>query len=451
LGVLAIADFISKKANGKLAAIASTAVCLVAVPALMACQEWDDHDRSDKMTAHDMAYNYLNSCAPNAILFTYGDNDTYPLWYLQEVENVRPDIRIVNLSLLGTDWYIRQMKKKMNESEPLPITMPDDKFKAGIRDVMYYNDAKINESIEVKEIFDFLTSDNKDAKAQMESGELINYLPTKNFKITVNPDEAIKNGVVPANKRDQIETVMEFKYPGNYVAKDNLALLDILAHNNWKRPVYFTVTMPNENMIGMEKYMYNEGFAFRLMPLKPDTTTNALEGSNTLQMYNNFMTKFKWGNMKTAKYLDHEAIHMFYPLITRLYLNLVDNLQKEGHTDLAKNALRKYMEVMPNLTPTSDAIIRKFYLCEAAYKVNEKGVADKLISQVHKYVINTLNYNYTLYQDGKTDIKNSDIQLSMSLLNGMLPLSQKNNPTLYKQVTQDLKNYEQKFGVTTGQ
>ncbi len=451
LGVLAIADFISKKANKKMAAIASTAVCLIAAPALMACQEWDDHDRSTKMSAHDMAYNYLNSCAPNAILFTYGDNDTYPLWYIQEVENVRPDVRIVNLSLLGTDWYIRQMKKKMNESEPLPITMPDDKFKAGIRDVMYYNDAKINESIEVKEIFDFLTSDNKDAKAQMESGELINYLPTKNFKITVNPDEVIKNGAVPANKRDQIETVMEFKYPGNYVAKDNLALLDILAHNNWKRPVYFTVTMPNENMIGMEKYMYNEGFAFRLMPLKPDTTTNALEANNTLTMYNNIMTKFKWGNMKNAKYLDHESITMFYPLITRLYLNLVENLTKEGHPDLAKNALRKYMEVTPDLTPTSDAIIRKFYLCEAAYKLNEKGVADKLINQVHKHVTNTLNYNYTLYQDGKTDIKNSNIQLSMSLLNGLLPLSQKNNPALYKQVTQDLKNYEQKFGVSSGQ
>lgn len=450
LGVLAIADFISKKANGKLAAIASTAVCLVAVPALMACQEWDDHDRSGKMTAHDMAYNYLNSCAPNAILFTYGDNDTYPLWYIQEVENVRPDVRIVNLSLLGTDWYIRQMKKKMNESEPLPITMADDKFKTGVRDVLYYNDAKINESIEVKEIFDFLTSENKDAKAQMESGELINYLPTKNFKITVNPDEAIKNGAVPANKRDQIETVMEFKYPGNYVAKDNLALLDILAHNNWKRPVYFTVTMPNENMIGMEKYMYSEGFAFRLMPLKPDSTTNVLESSNTLQMYNNIMTKFKWGNMKNAKYLDHESITMFYPLITRLYLNLVDNLTKEGHPDLAKNALRKYMEVMPNLTPTSDAIIRKFYLSEAAYKVNEKGVADILVNQVHKYVTSTLNYNYTLYQDGKTDLKNSDIQLSMSLLNGLLPLSQKNNPGLYKKVTQDLQDYEKKFGVSAG-
>jgi hypothetical protein len=130
---------------------------------------------------------------------------------------------------------------------------------------------------------------------------------------------------------------------------------------------------------------------------------------------------------------------------------LVDNLEKEGHADLAKNALRKYMEVMPDLNPTSDAIIRKFYLTEAAYKVNEKGVADKLINQVHKYVTNTLNYNYTLYQDGKIDVKNSDLQLSMSLLNGLLPLSQKNNPALYKQVTQDLKNYEQKFGVSSGQ
>jgi hypothetical protein len=268
LAVLFIADLLRRnKEKAVSAAILSTIVCLAVGPILMANQEWDDHNRSTKLTPHDMAYNYLNSCAPNAILFTYGDNDTYPLWYIQEVENVRPDVRIVNLSLLGTDWYIKQMKTKMNESEPLPITMANDKFKNGTRDVIYFNDAKIPGSSELKDVFDFMLSDNKDAMAQYENGESVNYLPTKNLKITINPDEVIKTGTVPAGQRDKIASEVEFSYPGQFVAKDNLALLDILSHNNWKRPIYFTVTVPNESMIGLGKYMYNEGFTYHLMPL----------------------------------------------------------------------------------------------------------------------------------------------------------------------------------------
>jgi hypothetical protein len=449
LGVLFIADFLSKKTNGRLAAIASTTLCLIAVPALMAFQEWDDHDRSNKLTAHDMAYNYLNSCAPNAILFTYGDNDTYPLWYIQEVENVRPDVRIVNLSLLGTDWYIRQMKQKMNDSDPLPITMPDEKYKMGVRDVMYYNDQKIAESIEVKDVFDFLTSDNPDAKAQMENGEKINFMPTKNLKITINADDIVRNGTVPAAKKDQIVPVMEFKYPGNYVAKDNLAMLDILAHNNWKRPIYFTVTMPNDNMMGLENYMYNEGFAYRLLPLKRDTTTAVLEADNTMQMYTNIMTKFKWGNMKTAPYLDHESVTMFYPLITRLHLNLMDNLVKEGHQDLAKNVVKRYIDVMPELIPSSETAIRKYYMAESSYRIGEKASADKLVKQLDNYITNTLNYNLTLVNEGKTDVQNNDIQLAMSLLNGLKALTADYNKSLSGPLTTRIKNYEQKFGVNT--
>jgi hypothetical protein len=451
LSVLFIADLLSKKEKAINAAILSTVVCLAVGPILMANQEWNDHDRSTKLTPHDMAYNYLNSCAPNAILFTYGDNDTYPLWYIQEVENVRPDVRIVNLSLLGTDWYIQQMKTKMNTSAPLPLTMPDDKYKTGVRDVIYYNDAKIPGSLELKDVFDFITSDNKQAKAQFQNGDEVNYLPTKNFKLTVNADEVIKNNVVAADKKDQITPVMEFTYPGNYVTKDNLALLDILAHNNWKRPIYFTTTVPNENMIGMDRYMYNEGFAYHLLPLKPDTAMAPLETTNTLTMYNNVMNKFKWGNMKTADYLDHESLTMFYPLIIHTYLNLAQNLAKEGHVDLAKNALHKYMEVMPAIIPVTEAAVRKYYLSEVAYRVSENDIADKTVSQLDDYITNSLNYNYTLFKDGKTDLRNNDIQFALSLLNGLVGLTKQFNHTgLSAKYTAQMTDYAAKFGVKLG-
>jgi hypothetical protein len=451
LSVLFIADLLSKKEKAINAAILSTVVCLAVGPILMANQEWNDHDRSTKLTPHDMAYNYLNSCAPNAILFTYGDNDTYPLWYIQEVENVRPDVRIVNLSLLGTDWYIQQMKTKMNTSAPLPLTMPDDKYKTGVRDVIYYNDAKIPGSLELKDVFDFITSDNKQAKAQFQNGDEVNYLPTKNFKLTVNADEVIKNNVVTADKKDRITPVMEFTYPGNYVTKDNLALLDILAHNNWKRPIYFTTTVPNENMIGMDRYMYNEGFAYHLLPLKPDTAMAPLETTNTLTMYNNVMNKFKWGNMKTADYLDHESLTMFYPLIIHTYLNLAQNLSKEGHVDLAKNALHKYMEVMPAIIPVTEAAVRKYYLSEVAYRVSENDIADKTVSQLDDYITNSLNYNYTLFKDGKTDLRNNDIQFALSLLNGLIGLTKQFNHTgLSTKYTAQMTDYAVKFGVKLG-
>ncbi|MFA6087388.1 DUF2723 domain-containing protein [Mucilaginibacter sp.] len=447
LGVLMIAEFISKKLNAKTGAMIATAVCLLAAPVLMASQEWNDHDRSTKMTPHDMAYNYLNSCAPNAILFCFADNDTYPLWYIQEVEGVRPDVRIVNLSLLGTDWYIRQMKQKMNDSDPLPITMPNDKFKTGVRDVIYYNDSKVAGPTELKEVFDFITSDDPQMKAQLYEGvEAANYLPTKHFKLTVNADEVIKNGVVPANERSRIIPEMDFTYAGNYVTKDNLAIMDIIAHNNWKRPIYFTVTAGTDNMLGMEKYMYNEGFAFRLMPFAPDTTMQTLESSNTGIMYNNMMNKFKFGNFKTAKNLDHESLTLFYPLMTRMYTTLADNLIKEGKPELAKKAIKKYVDNMPDAIMTADLAIKKYYLAESAFHANDVAVGTGIINSVNGYITDQLNYNYALLQKGADQVNPRDVQLGMWLLNNMVTLTKDYNQTqLNNKLSAQLKDYGSKF------
>jgi hypothetical protein len=447
LGVLAIADLLSKKINAKTSAIIATAVCLLAAPVLMANQEWDDHNRSTKLTPHDMAYNYLNSCAPNAILFTYGDNDTYPLWYIQEVENVRPDVRIVNLSLLGTDWYIRGMKNKMNQSEPLPISMPNDKFKPGVRDVIYFNDQKVPGAIELKEVFDFMTSDDKATMVEYNNGDVANYLPTKNFKLTINPDEVVQTGTVSAAEKSKITPEMDWSFSGRYVTKDVLAMMDILAHNNWKRPIYFSVTVPNDNMIGLDKYLYNEGFAYRLLPFKPDTATNALETSHTPEMYHNMMTKFKWGNMKNASYLDHESMTMFYPLITRLYSNLSDNLIKEGHLDLAKNVLKKYDDVMPGIISSTEVAVRKYYMIESAYRMGDFTLANKLSNQVDDYVTNLLNYNYALLKNNETSVDNRDIQYSMSILSGLVDFTKNFKQTaLNTKFSTQLKDFEGKFG-----
>ena len=446
LGVLFVFELLAKKERSKNAAILATVVCLSLVPVLMAGQEWNDHDRSTKLTAHDMAYNFLNTCAPNAILFTYADNDTYPMWYLQEVENVRPDVRIINLSLLGTDWYIRQMKTKMNQSAPAPITMPNEKFAAGIRDVLYYSDAKIP-GMEVKNLFDFITSDKDNDKAHYQNGEVANYLPTKRLAIKVNADDVLKTRTIPAIQKAQVDTFMTFVYPSDYVTKQNLALLDIMAHNDWKRPIYFTLTVPQDYMMGMEKYMYNEGFAYHLLPLKPDTSVGLLGGVNSQTMYHNLMTKFKWGNMKYATYLDHESLTTFYPLISTIFLNLAQNLAREGHPEQAKNVLEKYDEVMPAIVLSSDIAIRKYYMAATAYKLNDVLLGNKITGQLYGYVTNLLYYNYTLFKDGKTDLNNNDIQLAMSMLNGMAQLTQQSHQTEFSnKCAAEVKDYELKFG-----
>jgi hypothetical protein len=451
LGVIAIADLLRRFLSPKVSGIAATGLCLLAAPVLMACKEWKGHDRSTKWTPHDMAYNYLNSCAPNAILFTYGDNDTYSLWYDQEVEGIRPDVRIVNLSLLGTDWYIRGMKHKMNESAPLPITMPDDKFQLGVRDVIYYNDSKIPGSVELKDVFDFITSDDSRTKVEYQSGESMNYLPTKNFKITINPDEVIKEGVVPAADKDKIAPVMEWKFTSNYITKDNLAMLDILAHNDWKRPVYFAITVGSENLIGLQPYLYKEGFAYHLMPLKADSLSKDQDKTNTLVMYNNVMTKFKWGNMKNARYLDHESTNMFYPVILSLFVNLSQNLMAEGHPDLAANAVHKYLEVMPDIYPDITIALRKNYIAQTLYQVHDEVAANKLLNSIDDYVVDQLDYNYNVLEKNGDGLNVQEIQYGVPLINSMANLAKQYQQTaLSNKFAAQLKDYETKFAGVIG-
>jgi len=447
LGVLALADLLKKAIKAKGAAIAATLVCLVAVPTVLAAEEWKDHDRSTKLTPHDMAYDYLISCPPNAILFTYGDNDTYSLWYDQEVENIRPDVRIVNLSLFTGDWYILQMTRKMNEAAALPITMPYDKYKDGVRDVIYFKDMKIPGYTEVKDVFDFISSDDQRMMTQYQSGDIANYLPTKNFKITIIPDEVIKDGVVPASQKSMIADTMKWKYTSNYVMKDNLAMLDILAHNNWKRPICFTVTVGSENLIGMQPYLYKEGFVYHLMPLKVDTANKDQAGkTNTMVMYDNVMNKFKFGNFKTARYLDHESTTMFYPVMTSTFLDLAQSLVHEGHPDLALKVLHKYDEVMPDINIDMHSLSSKFFIAQTAYQLHDLTLGTKYVNNIDNYATDQLDYYYTQLEVNSNTFSPRDAQIGIQLIGAMADEAKNNHQTeLYNKLQAQIKDYETKF------
>jgi hypothetical protein len=381
LGVAAISEFLSKKLSPQNGAILATLIGLCMAPALMAKEGWNDHDRSSKTTPRDFAIDYLESCAPNAILFTYGDNDTYPIWYAQEVENIRPDVRVINLSLLGTDWYLRQLKDKINEAEPAPLSMPNEKFVQGVRDILYFQDIGLKEPVELKNLVEFLLSDADADKVGYESGEKQNFLPTKNFKLSVNPQEVLASGTLPATSKDQITPTMTWTYNKNHVTKDNLGLLDILAHNNWKRPIYFAITVPSDNYAGLDKYLYKEGFAYRLLPLQPSATPTERELLNTTAMYTNMMTKFRWGNMKNASYLDTESNRMMLIIINNFNI-LAEQLLVEGKVAEAKKTLEKCQEVVPDKIYSMSFAVRTYFTADLLYRAGETQKANALISKI---------------------------------------------------------------------
>ena len=447
LGVIALAEIARKKLNAQMAAIGSFVICLFAVPVLLASKEWAGHDRSTKMIPHDMAYNFLISCPKNAILFTNGDNDTYSLWYDQEVEGIRPDVRIICLSLFSGDWYVHQMQGKMNQSAPLPITMPYDKYKEGVRDVIYYNDAKMPGPVEVKDVFDFLTSDDNRTKLEYQNGDRLNYLPTKNLKLTINPEDVLKNGVVTPAQKDKIANVMEWKYSSNYVTKDNLAMLDILAHNDWKRPICFTTTMGPESMFGLQPYLYKEGFVYHLMPLKPESAADDQGAkTNSLVMYDNVMNKFKFGNYKHAKYLDDVAKTQFYLTMEFTFGDLTNGLIKDGRKDLALKAIHKFDEEMPDINPDIDTAARKFFMAETAYKLDDIKLGNKYVKSVDGFITDQLDYNYTLIDNNREGMDLRTVQLGIQLLSGMADTAKNNNQLqLSQQLQVQLKDYENKF------
>ncbi len=450
LGVLALAELVRIKLNARVAAIGSFALCMIAVPVLLACKEWRGHDRSTKLTPHDMAYNYLISCPKNAILFTYGDNDTYSLWYDQEVEGIRPDVRIVCLSLFSGDWYIRQMQGKMNASAPLPITMPYDKYKEGVRDVLYFNDEKIPGAVEVKDVFDFLTSDDARTKVEYQNGERLNFLPTKNLKLTINANEVVKNGVVTPDQKNKLADTMQWKYPSNYVTKDNLAMLDIVAHNDWKRPICFTSTMSPSSMMGLQPYLYKEGFVYHLIPFKQDTAAdnNHLTKTNPLVMYNNVVNKFKFGNYKNAKFLDNVSTTQFYLNMEVTFNDLAEGLIQDGHRDLALKAIHKFDEQMPDINPDIDTAAQKFFLAQSAYKLNDKELGTRYFKSVDNFITDQLDYNYSQLQNDKALVDVRTVQIGMQLLGSMADSAKNNQQAeLGKQLQAQLGDYENKFAV----
>jgi hypothetical protein len=353
LGTLALIDAISKKLDGRTAAILSTVICLLAAPTLMAKDGWDDHNRSHRYTSRDFAHNYLQSCAPNALIFTNGDNDTFPLWYAQDVEGIRPDIRIVNLSLLNTDWYIDQMKRKAYQSDALPISFTHEQYEQGTRDYVPYAEGRVDAEgyINLKDVMNFIKSEEPNAKVQTQSGVTLSFFPTKKFMIPVDKKAVIAAGIVKPEDANKIVDTIFWDIDKNYLMKADLMILDMIANNDWTRPIYFAVTVGSENYMNLEPYFQLEGLAYRFVPIKnprsidPNGQTGRV---NNDIMYNNMMNKFLWGNMnKEGIYLDQTNMGMTMNFRNN-FARLAESLLESGKKDSALKVLDKMNDEMPD-------------------------------------------------------------------------------------------------------
>ena len=408
-GVFAIYEKLSRFSKTSLLAPIVSIVCLVAIPGILISQNWDDHDRSKRETAHAMAIQYLESCDPNAIIFTIGDNDTFPLWYAQEIEGIRRDVRVVCTSLFNVDWYIDQMKRKAYESAPIPSSLSHDQYKYGTRDYII-KEVVTEDTLSLNQFLGFITSDDErtkykhvlqqqgyDTSGQRNQDLNANYLPTENVRIPVDKETVLKNGIVKAKDSSLIVPYIDIKIKGAALYKNRLMMLDIIANNNWERPIYFTGgAFGDEDYIWMKDYLQLDGLVYKLVPIKTAVAENNpfdMGRIDTDKMYE-MVTSWDWGNNGDPDmYHDVETRKnsvTYRGNLARLIEALIQEGKLEKAEDIADLAMAKMPVDMFGFYTLLEPYIGAYYELEATDK------ARGLYMEVSRKYQESLTYYSTL-------------------------------------------------------
>lgn len=416
LAVLAIASGMAKVIKNSLArGYAATGLALI-VPVIMGVSNWDGHDRSDRYAQIDFAKNMLDSCAPNAILFTGGDNDTFPLWYLQEVEGYRTDVRVANLSLLGTDWYIEQMKRQTYESEPLPISLKTENLLKGINDqIPFVENPNVADGINIKDFIELVNNNHPSVQRTLSTGRSINILPSSKFYFLQNADEVAMLPFIDSKYKDLVQDVFEWEFGETDIMKNDLVVLDIITQNNWERPIYFGGTLPQSQYLRLREFMQLEGYAYRLMPFKVEGALDGFVNSELLR--DNLFNKFKFDGLDNPD-IYYETEFYRIPFISGRYafLRLADEYLREGNDKGVEEALDKILALMPDESIPYDQLVTNFPMFY--YEIGKTDKAVKLSDHIVEKADKELEYFIKLYQKsgnlqwGDDNIRES-IQLNM--------------------------------------
>ena len=376
LGVLALVNWLRKIIPATPAVAIAFTGSLVLVPTIMAKENWDDHDRSHRTIARDLAYNYLNTVGENGVIFTNGDNDTFPLWYLQEVEGIRTDVRVCNLSYLQTDWYIEQMKRKSYESSPLPFSLEKDQFRTGTRDVVHLIE-RVEGPVDMREAMEFLASENPRTKQIPNYAGRVEHFPTSSFLFNVNKDRVLENGFVSDEHAHLIDSVMVVNIDKPRLLKNEVMVLDLLAQMDWNRPIYFAVTVGHENFVGLNDYLQLEGFAYQVVPIRTEGAPGQPGRVDTRKMHYNVMNRFLFNGWNDPRvYLDENHLRMASNIRNNL-ARLASALVEEGELEKAVEVLDKTMEIFPH--PRVPHNFFSLFLAEAYYRAGEMEKGDAII------------------------------------------------------------------------
>jgi uncharacterized protein YutD len=443
MGVAFLYQLLKKFTSETAAASSVTAVALLAVPVLMAAQNWDDHNRAHRTSAPDFGYNYLASVQPNGIIFTNGDNDTYPLWYNQEVEGVGVDKRVCNLSYLQTDWYIKQMQRKAYTSDPLPISFKYDQYVQGKRDIVYImEDPRMaGKSIELSKALEFIKDDNP--KTKITQYDNAAYLPVRKLFYIVDKEAVKANKVVPVKDYNRIVDTMYIDLPGNYITKDQLMVLDMLNTNNWKRPIYYAVSVSSDKYMSLDKYFKVDGMTYRIVPIVTQNANFQKGYEDVDVMYDNMMNKFRWGNLKKpGVYVDENNRRMLTNMRNN-FQRLADALLRQGDKGRCVNVLDKCMEEIPTSKVPNDyfsLLIAQTYLNAGA-----TGKAGAMASEMSKEFTDELVYLFSLKSDDVRDVQ-ENIRSNLYYLNELMTLAEKlGNKELQSKIKADFELYYGKF------
>ncbi|MEX0360828.1 MAG: DUF2723 domain-containing protein [Allomuricauda sp.] len=416
MGVYGLFDEFRKLISAKIAAPALTTICLLSVPLLMAFQNWDDHDRSNRYTANSTAKAYLDSCQEDAgaILFTIGDNDTFPLWYAQEIEGHRTDVRIVNTSLFATDWYIDQMKRKAYESEPIPSQLTHDKYRYGSRDAVYYQ-AITDSRWDIKDFVNWIDSDKPQNKyryllekqgvdiSEIPEGTLnVIYYPTNKIRIPVNKQNVLESGLVKPEDADQILDYIDIDLPQGALPKNRILMLDLIANNDWKRPIYFSGgSFDRAEYIWMKDYLQLDGLVYKLVPIKTKNESSFEMGRIDSDLMYDIVKKWDWGNSgDTEIYHDPQTRSQGLSFRSNL-ARLMEKLLEEGKVDKAKDIIDIAITNMPVEEFGFYAFVEPYV--DGYYKVGETEKAHALFEKLKKVYQERLEYYSAVPLDEQYD------------------------------------------------
>lgn len=389
LGVIAAWQLLCKViADQRAAAAVATLACL-SVPTILLAENWDDHTRAGRYVARDFGANYLESTLPGSIIVPYGDNDTFPLWYNQEVEGVRTDVKIANMSYLQSDWYANQMTVKSNDADPIKFTLPKSKW---YRVNEYIPVIELfKEPITTGELFEFIKNDSpvkKRITSQFTSESVTDFIPGRKIAIPVNKEAAIKSGIVNARDSSQMVDTIYLTLNGRGLTRSDYLLLDMITTADWSRPIYFTQPSAVEALGGLTDYLQLDGFAYRLVPIKTKGRTLGLGRIDSDYLYDKLMS-FKYGNVKGDVYIDDFVSHTINAAQVRTsFARLAKQLAAEGDTIRAKKALDKVMEEIPyknvGYSYTTPDLIEAFYATGQTERGDElfTGFKDNLLENI---------------------------------------------------------------------